>query len=161
MTWIETTMKNKRTDAPSRVEPLSLLKASCDLEYLLMGDIRILLSEKFDSQTRSSLLVLLNRLILNLPDVLELSSKDGYLGIVLERRPNWSRKINALYQANLDCVSTLVPVRDCLEENGSITAISNELEVRLRNWIESFAVLRRQESTMLQEAFTVELGGEA
>ena len=28
----------------------SLLKASCDLEYLLIGDIRILLEEESDSQ---------------------------------------------------------------------------------------------------------------
>lgn len=154
-------MANQRTDESKLIEPHCLLKASCDLEYLLMGDIRALLSEKFDSRTRSSLLVLLNRLILNLPVALELSSQDGYLRNVLERHPNWSRKINALYQANLDCVSTLVPVRDCLAKNGSITAISKDLEDRLRNWIGSFAVLRRQESTMLQEAFTVDHGGEA
>lgn len=154
-------MANSRTDDSRSNQPRSLLKASCDLEYLLMGDIRILLSEKFDSRTRSSLIALLNRLILNLPVALELSSQDGYLRHVLERHPNWSRKINELYQANLDCVSTLVPVRDCLAKNGSITAISKDLEDQLRNWIESFAVLRRQESTMLQEAFTVDLGGEA
>ncbi len=147
-------MKNPQADESGQIEPRSLLKTSCDLEYLLIGDIRILLSEKFDSQTRSSLLVLLNRLIINLPDVLELSSKDGYLGIVLERRPNWSRKIHALYQANLDCVSTLVPVRDCLEKNGSLAAISKELELRLKEWIKSFTAMRCREGTMLQEAFT-------
>ena len=155
-------MTNKQTDESKTTAKLnSMLKESCDLEYLLLGDIRTLLEEKFDSQTRSSLLVLMNRLILNLPDVLELSSDEGYLNIVAERRPCWSRQINALYQASLDCVSSLTLVRDGLENDTSIAAESKELELRLRNWIKSFSAMRCQESTMLQEAFTIDLGGEA
>ena len=155
-------MTNEQTDeSKTTAKPNSMLKESCDLEYLLIGDIRTLLEEKVDSQTRSSLLVLMNRLILNLPDVLELSSEKGYLSIVLERRPSWSRQINALYQANLDCVASLELVRDCLGNDIPIAAISKELEVRLRNWIESFSAMRGLESTMLQEAFTLDIGGEA
>ena len=153
-------MTNKQTDeSKTTAKQNSMLKESCDLEYLLIGDIRTLLEEKFDSQTRSSLLVLINRLILNLPDVLELSSEEGYLNIVAERRPSWSRQINALHQANLDCVSSLTLVRDGLENDTPIAAISKELE--LRNWIKSFSAMRCQESTMLQEVFTIDLGGEA
>lgn len=154
-------MTNEQTDESKTTESFSLLKASCDLEYLLIGDIRTLLKEKFDSQTRSSLLVLMNRLILNLPAVLELSSEEGYLSNLLERRPSWSRQINVLYQANLDCVSSLTLVRDCLENDTPLAAVSKELELRLRKWIKSFSALRCQESTMLQEAFTLDIGGEA
>ena len=154
-------MTSEQTDESKTTESRSLLKASCDLEYLLIGDIRALLEEKSDSQTRPLLLVLVNRLIVNLPDVLELSSEDGYLSIVAERRPGWSRQINALYQANLDCVSSLTLVRDGLENDTTIAAVSKELERRLRNWITSFSAMRCQESTMLQEAFTLDLGGEA
>ena len=154
-------MTNEQTDESKTTESRSLLTAACDLEYLLIGDIRTLLEEKFDSQTRSSLLVLMNRLILSLPDVLELSSKKGYLNIVIERRPSWSRQINAMYQANLDCVSSLTLVRDDLENDTPKAAISKELELKLRNWIKSFSAMRCQESTMLQEAFTLDLGGEA
>ena len=154
-------MTNEQTDESKTTESCSLLKVTCDLEYLLIGDIRTLLEEKFDSQTRSSLLVLMNRLILSLPDVLELSSKKGYLNTVIERRPSWSRQINALYQANLDCVSSLTLVRDDLENDTPKAAISKELELKLRNWIKSFSAMRCQESTMLQEAFTLDLGGEA
>ena len=154
-------MTNEQTDESKTTESRSLLTAACDLEYLLIGDIRTLLEEKFDSQTRSSLLVLMNRLILSLPDVLERSSKKGYLNIVIERRPSWSRQINALYQANLDCVSSLTLVRDGLENDTPKAAIPKELELKLRNWIKSFSAMRCQESTMLQEAFTLDLGGEA
>lgn len=154
-------MIHEQTAESKTTESCSLLKASCDIEYLLIGDIRTLLEEKVDSQARSSLLVLMNRLILNLPDVLELSTENGYLGIVAERRPSWSRQINALYQANLDCVSSLRLLRDSLENDTSIAAISKGLELRLGNWIKSFSAMRCRESTMLQEAFTLDLGGEA
>ncbi|MDB4757036.1 hypothetical protein OAG56_06640, partial [Mariniblastus sp.] len=135
-----------------------MLKESCDLEYLLIGDMRTLLSEDFDLQTRASLLILLNRLIRNLPNVLKLALDNSYLNAVLKRRPNWSRQIKALYQANMVCVSL---VRDRLEKDTSIDAISKEVEQRLRHWIESLATIRCRESTMLQEAFALDLGGEA
>lgn len=155
-------MKNQLTGETEPIKSNSALKESCDLEYLLIDDIRTLLNEEFALQTRSSLLLLLNRLIRNLPNVLELSSDKGYyLNAAHERRPNWSREINALYQANMDCVSSLSLVRDCLEKDTPIDAISKEVEQRLRHWIKSLAAIRCRESTMLQEAFTLDIGGEA
>ena len=93
--------------------------------------------------------------------VLELSSEDGYLSIVAQRLPSWSRQINALCQAKLNSVSSLTLVRDCLKNDNSIAAISKELELRLRNWMKSFSAMRCQQSRMLQEAFTLDFGGEA
>ena len=154
-------MNNLRIKESKRTDARSSLKTSCDLEYLLIGDLRLLLHATTDSQTQPSLLVLLDRLLLNLPDVLELSSKDGYLGIVRDRGPNWSRQIDELHQANLDCITTLALVRNCLENDQSYNAFSKELALRLQEWIESFSAIRYLESTMLQEGFTVELGGEA
>lgn len=154
-------MNNQRLDESKRIASRASLKTSCDLEYLLLGDLRSQMCETNDTQTRSSLLVLLNRLILNLPDVLELSSNDGYMGVVLDRRPNWSCQIDELHRANLDCISTLVLIRDCLESDLDFSAVSKELKVRLQKWIESYSAIRRLENTMLQEAFTVDFGGEA
>ncbi len=124
-------------------------------------NIRSLLSKRPDLKTRPSLLILVNRLILELPNSLAPSSQDGYLGNILERRPNWSRQINALYQANLNCVSALALIRDSLANERTIGAISEETELPLKNWIESFAAIRCSEDTLLQEAFTIDLGGEA
>ena len=154
-------MTNEPTAETKTAESITLLKASCDLEHLLIGDIRALLAEKFDSQTRSSLLLLMNSLILNLPVALKLSSKVGFLSVVAEKCPSWSRQVAALYQANLDCVSSLTLVRDCLENHTPIAAISKQFLLGLKNWIRSYSALRCQESTMLQEAFTLDIGGEA
>jgi hypothetical protein len=106
---------------------------------------------------------LLNRLIINLPNTLELSSEEGYMRNVIERFPNWSRQVTALHQANLDCVSALSLVRDRLEEEGEtdIVSISQGLEIRLQKWLESFMTMRCSENTIVQKAFTLDLGGEA
>ena len=154
-------MNNQCLDDANQIASHTLLKTSCDLEYLLIGDLRLLLRATTGSRTKSSLLVLLNRLILNLQDVLEISSLDGFMVTVLDRRPNWSRQISELYQANLECVSTLVLIRDCLENDQVFNANSIKLDQKLEKWIESFSIIRCLESTMLQEAFTVEFGGEA
>jgi len=136
-------------------------KDSFDLEYLLVGDIRILLTERFDWRSRNTLLLLLNRLTTNLPKVLELSSKETYMAPVLERRPNLSQKVDDMYQANLDCLAVLNLVRDRIQKDLCIESISDELELLLKNWIRSFAALRHQERRILQEAFVVDFGGEA
>ena len=154
-------MENQRTGETEIIKSHSALKESYDLEYLLIGDIRTLLNEEFDLQTRSSLLVLLTRLIQNLPNVLDLTSDEGYLNAVLVRRPNWTRKIKALYQANMDCVASLSLVRDWIEKETPADSISKENEQRLKHWIKSLAAIRCRESTMLQEAFTLDIGGEA
>lgn len=132
-----------------------------DLEYLLIGDIRILLTERFDWRSRSTLLLLLDRLISNLPKVLDLAAKEEYLCTVLERRPNLSKQVDDLYHANLECLSVLKVVRDRLESDKCIHSISEELETLLKNWIRTFATLRHQERRILQEAYVVDLGGES
>lgn len=154
-------MFSQPTDDPETISSNSLLRTSCDLECLLIDDIRSLLGDKCDATTHASLLVLMNRLILNLRVLLDLSAKDGYLSVVLEKRPGLSRQIDALYQANLECVSSLVLIRDGLEYGLPVAAISKEPEMRLKKWIETFSAIRCRESTMLQEAFTVDIGGEA
>ena len=79
-----------------------------DLEYLLLGDLRQLLDEPQTAQTRQSILVILDRLLLNLPRQLALACEKGYMTEVLEQCPNWHRQIEALHGANLDCISALM-----------------------------------------------------
>lgn len=154
-------MTNRQTDEFDTTNSNSLLKACCEREHLLIGNIQDLLREKLGSNTRRLMLLHLNRMILNLPNLLELSSEEGYLSVVLERRPNWSLRVNQLYHANLHCVSTLTFVRDSLQNDAPAVVISKGLEERLRNWLKSFSAMRRLESNMLQEALTLDLGGEA
>lgn len=154
-------MANQPTHESDAIDSSSLLRTSSDLEHLLITEIETLLGDKCELQTRSSMLGLLNQLIFNLPILLELSLTAGYLSTVVEKRPSWSRQIDKLYQANLECVSSLELIRDWLEKSSVIEAIPNGLELRLRKWIESFSTMRCKESTMLQAAFTIDLGGEA
>ena len=143
------------------VQKTESLKVCCDLEYILMGDLRQLLNERSTPQTRPSLLALLDRLLLNLPHVLRLSSVGGYMKVVIEKRPNWYRQIEELQQVNLDCISALGGLRDHIESELNIVDISSEMDCRLREWMKVFGGLRRQESQLLQDAFTMDIGGEA
>ena len=57
------------------------------------------------AQTRQSILVILDRLLLNLPRQLALACEKGYMTEVLEQCPNWHRQIEALHGANMACIS--------------------------------------------------------
>ena len=86
---------------------IQTLTTCYDLEYLLLGDLRQLLDEPQTAQTRQSILVILDRLLLNLPRQLALACEEGYMSEVLEQRPNWHRQIEALHGANMACISAL------------------------------------------------------
>ena len=137
------------------------LKTCYDLEYLLLGDLRQLLTEPQTAQTRQSLLVILDRLLLNLPEQLVLACEEGYLSEVLEQRPNWHRQIEALHGANMACISALDESRNRVERNLPFAAIANELSCNLRHWMQSLVAIREHETRLLQKAFTLDIGGEA
>ena len=80
---------------------------------------------------------------------------------VLEECPNWQRQIEALYGANLACISALDESRDSLVRELPFAAIANELSCNLRHWMQSLVAIRGHESRLLQNAFTLDLGGEA
>lgn len=137
------------------------LTAACDLEYIIMGDLRQLLIEQPTQHTRLSLLVLLNRLLMSLPQAMRLSSDDCYMTEVREKRPNWHRKIEALHRDNVACFIALCELRDQIESKVNIIDISDEMDCQLREWMTLYARTRTRESQLLQEALTTDFGGEA
>lgn len=148
-------MKQESNGAPAT------LTTCYDLEYLLLGDLRELLDEPQTAQTRRSILVILNRLLLNLPRQLALACEDGYMSEVLEQRPNWHRKIEALHGANLACISALDESRNRVMRDSPLVAIADELSCNLRHWTQSLVAIREHETRLLQNAFTLDIGGEA
>ena len=132
-----------------------------DLEYLLLGDLRQLLDEPQTAQTRQSILVILDRLLLNLPRQLVLACEERYMSEVLEQRPNWHRQIEALYGANMACISALDESRNRVVRELPFAAIANEVSRHLRQWMQSLVAIREHETRLLQKAFTLDIGGEA
>lgn len=159
---VETTNVGVAVESQTRAErAVEALTAFCDLEYIIMGDLRQLLNEQPTPQTRPSMLVLLNRLLLTLPYAMRLSSEDCYMSIVRDKRPNWHRQIEAQHRDNLECYLALCGLRGRIEGEVSIGDISDEMDGKLREWMTLYARTRRRESQLLQEALTVDIGGEA
>ena len=139
----------------------SSLKACCDLEYIIIGDLRQLLSEPITPQSRTPLLVLLDRLLQNLPEISRLSYEAGYMSTVLDKCPRMHHQIRTLERINWECIPALGELRDRVESELSLVDISRKTDFKLREWIEAFVSMRYRESQLLQEAFAVDIGGEA
>ena len=70
--------------------PRDAYARSSVLEYLLIGDLRDLLEETPDDETRRWLLAVLEELLDLLPNEFEYEDQGGYLADVCEQNPNWS-----------------------------------------------------------------------
>jgi hypothetical protein len=137
------------------------LKSCCDLEYLLIGDLRQLLRERIPPNHQIELRVLLKRLLQNLPEVTKRSSTNGYMASVLEKCPRLHRQITTLQTANLECLKALKVLYDSIERQSSFKDISAETDRKLGAWVDSLGRMRSRESQLLMDAFTVDIGGEA
>lgn len=137
------------------------LKSCWDLEYILIGDLRQLLDEGQLSKIRMPLLVIINRLLQNLPDLLRLSSEDGFIATVPKICPRFHRQIQTLQRVNLECINSLQGLHDHIDNKSNFIDVSKETDGKLRDWITAFGKMRSRESELLQEAYTVDIGGEA
>jgi hypothetical protein len=137
------------------------LKSCCDLEYLLIGDLRQLLRERIPPKNQIELQLVLRRLLQNLPEVTRRSSTNGYMASVLEKCPRLHRQIKTLQTANLDCLDALKVLSDSVECESIFKDDTAETDRRLGAWIDSFGRMRSRESQLLLDAFTVDIGGEA
>lgn len=149
----------QKSDKPNRSR--ESIKECFELEYRLIGELRQLLTKKNTKQTRELLLSILDRLLSNLSTQMEVSCDQGYMSNVLEQCPNLHRKIEALCRANSDCILEIEMLRNRIDQDQPFANIADEVSDDLRQWIQSLNTIRRQESGLLQEAFTVDIGGEA
>jgi len=140
---------------------LEAIKRCYDLEYLLLGDLRQFLDDPVTPDTRQGLVVTLDRLLDHLPLQLELVSEEGYMSEVLEEFPNWHRQIEALLGENMSCISRLRELRRRVANELPFSAVGREVSFKLRKWMESLETIREREVQILQNAFALDLGGEA
>jgi hypothetical protein len=135
------------------------LKACYELEYLLIGDLRQILKEPSSPENRESLLALLKLFLRNLPEVIKLASDSGTMTAVQQKCPRLYGQIKTLQTAHLDCLDELKELHDSMEiESAEEVA---KTDYKIGKWIDSFALMRIHESQLLQDAYTVDIGGEA
>src|SRR5882724_7956569 len=94
-----------------------LLEQYSSLEYILLGDLRDILEEPPDDESRKWLLAVLDTLLETLPREFVLEDEDGYMAEVLERYPSWSAQVDRLHRDHDLLFLKLKELRGHIERN--------------------------------------------
>jgi hypothetical protein len=135
-----------------------LLGKYTSLEYILLGDLRDLLEERPDAETRKWLLAVLDALIDTLPREFDLEDEDGYMSEVLERHPNWSNQVARLHREHEQLYMKLKELRGRIACDHWIAPIANEVRRDLREWLLSLTAHHRSETRLIQNSVNLEVG---
>lgn len=130
------------------------------LEYLLIGDLRDLLEETPDNETRRWLLAVLEELLDLLPNEFEYEDQGGYLAEVCEQNPNWSNTVERLHREHEGLYFSLLELRNRIAVEESFEFIADEVKEKLGRWIEAAQRHREKEESLVVDAFDTSFGGE-
>ena len=130
------------------------------LEYLLIGDLRDLLEEPPDGETRRWLLAVVDELLDLLPNEFEYEDQGGYFADVCEQNPNWSGMIDRLHRQHEGLYSGLLELRNRISNEQCFDFIANEVKPKLSHWIAAAQRHRDREQRLLVSAFDTTFGGE-
>jgi hypothetical protein len=135
-----------------------LLEQYSSLEYILLGDLRDILEEPADDESRKWLLAVLDTLLETLPREFVLEDEDGYMAEVLERYPSWSPQVDRLHRDHDQLFLKLKELRGRIECNIWIAPIATEVRRDLREWILTLIAHNRGETRLMQTAMNLEVG---
>ena len=130
------------------------------LEYLLIGDLRDLLEETPDNETRRWLLAVLEELLNLLPNEFEYEDQGGYLAEVCEQNPNWSNTVERLHREHEGLYFSLLELRNRIADEQSFEFIVDEVKPKLRRWIKAAQRHRESEQQLVVASFDTAFGGE-
>ena len=130
------------------------------LEYLLIGDLRDLLEESPDNETRRWLLAVLEELLNLLPNEFEYEDQGGYLAEVCEQNPNWSNTVERLHREHEGLYFSLLELRNRIADEQSFEFIADEVKPRLSRWIDSAQRHRENEQHLVVASYDTAFGGE-
>src|SRR6185295_13617432 len=135
-----------------------LLEQYSTLEYILLGDLRDVLEEPADAESRKWLLAILDTLLDTLPREFDLEEVDGYMTEVLERYPSWTTQVERLHRDHDQLFSKLKELRGRIERDIWVAPIANEVRRDLRDWILTLVAHNRGETRLIQTAMNLEVG---
>jgi len=135
-----------------------LLEQYSTLEYILLGDLRDILEEPPDAESRRWLMAVLDALLDTLPREFGLEEIDGYMTEVLERYPSWTNRVERLHSEHELLFSKLKELRGRVERDIWVAPIANEVRRDLRDWILKLNAHHRGETRLMQTAMNLEVG---
>jgi hypothetical protein len=135
-----------------------LLEQYSSLEYILLGDLRDVLDETPDAESRRWLIAVLDALLDTLPREFDLEDTDGYMSEVLERYPSWNKQVDRLHREHDVLFTKLKELRGRLDCDSWIAPIANEIRRDIRDWTLTLIAHRRNETRLVQTAMNLEVG---
>jgi hypothetical protein len=134
----------------------NLLAEYCTLEYILLGDLRVLLEQPVSERTW--LLAVLDALLDTLPRQFDLKEENGYLTEVTQSYPNWADKVDELQCEHAQLFAMLKQLRARIVAQGSYLSLAHSVRDELREWIATLVAHHRTENRLLQTAVNLEVG---
>jgi hypothetical protein len=135
-----------------------LLEHYSSLEYILLGDLRDVLEERPDAESRRWLIAVLDALLDTLPREFDLEDADGYMNEVLECQPNWASQVERLHRDHDLLFTKLKELRGRVDCDAWIAPIANEVRRDIRDWTLKLIAHRRSENRLVQTAMNLEVG---
>jgi hypothetical protein len=129
------------------------------LDSILLDDLRDLLRDGFDGETRKWLLVVLDELVGTLPREFHLREEGGYLVDVVERFPNWSDRVDRLHHEYKLLIDRLHKLRDEIMQADWAAESAAQVRRELAEWIHCMVAQDRHERRLLQLATNLDIGG--
>lgn len=136
----------------------NLLADYASLEYILLGDLRDLLEEPPDQQTRKWLLAVLDALLETLPQEFRLEEKDGYMSHVLELKPHWWDEVAHLRAEHAQLFGALKALRGEIARRENFHECADEARTALKDWMATLIAHNRHENRLVQTAVNLEIG---
>lgn len=135
-----------------------LLRDYAALQYILLGDLRDVLEEPPNTETRRWLTAILDALLDTLPRAMELQEQEGYLTEVLEQYPSWHSQVDDLHDEQQVLYTKLYELRKRVDGRATFSRIAEELRHDLRDWMNRLVAHHRHERRILQTAFNLDVG---
>jgi hypothetical protein len=129
------------------------------LDSILLEDLRDLLRDEFDGETRKWLLVVLDELVGTLPREFHLREEGGYLADVVERFPNWSDRVDRLHHEYENLIEGLHELRDEMMQTDWAAESATHMRRELAEWVNCMVAQDRHERRLMQLATNLDIGG--
>lgn len=128
------------------------------LEFLLLGDLRQALEESEDACDNQWLLAILDSLIRTVPVAFEMRQEGGYMTEVLAIRPTLSGIVDELRAEHDRITGMLLHLRNSVAARSRFTALADQIQAELRDWMELLTDHNRRERALFQTTMNSDMG---
>lgn len=125
---------------------------------LLQQDIRELLEEGIDEENSQWIRSIVDELCVSLQTQFAAEEKCGYLTEVLDRFPNWHRRIEAMQDKRRVLIAQLNDLRSRLGRLSAGFTVAGQLRTDFEDWMFRLAAHKREENALMLDSVNLDVG---